>query len=199
MSNDIVKKTLDLNTSLTSVIRLDCGKEEASSFSKENIEYKTFSLMVKLINNSITQYIKTRTCPNGFDDIFFENDYIAFKKRVKGGGLCSSLIIEFEVDSSTGISTFDVCQWGEIPHGYPRQFDLPVKKEYEYFIKSCRRGILSRRYLFEGHIKKFDKYEREENCHSFSFEDKTDCIIKSLIDLQSKVIEEVKRKRVNGQ
>jgi len=148
MSTDIVKPTLNSNTSLTSLIRLDQKKEEDSSFSGENVEYKAFSSMIKVINNAITQYIKTRKCPKGFDDIFFENGYIAFKKRVKGGGLYSSLIIEFNVDSSTDISTFDCTCWGEIPPSRPRPSDLPVKEEYNYFIKSIRRGILSHKYLF---------------------------------------------------
>ena len=199
MSNNLMRTNLNSNTSLTSSIGLDQEKEEASSFSGEDVEYKTFSSMIKVINNAITEYIKTRKCPKGFDDIFFENGYISLKKRVKSGGLYDSVVIEFEVDSSTGISTFDCLRWGEIPPNRPRPFDYPIKKEYRYFIKSIRHGILSRKYLFTGHIKKFDEDGREESMYSFSFEDKTDCVIKLLIDLQSKVMEEVKRKRANGQ
>ncbi len=157
---------------------------------KESIEHNTFSSLLKLTNNIVKQYIKRGTWPNGCENLSIKYSgasdidpmfVVSFNDIEEGDGRWLRYnVITFRVDHSTDTSIFMYSRFGRT-----------VEKEYEYFVKSRRCDVLSYKYLFNGHITEFQKGLEKKT--SFSFKDKTDGIIQSLIDLQSKTREELKR------
>jgi len=155
---------------------------------KESIEYKTFFSLLKLTNNIVKQYFEAGKCPSSFGDFSLKEDsglfVVSFHKKDPSDSSLWYVVISFRVDHSTDTSSFMYSL-----------FNDKVDKKYEYFVKSRRCDVLLYKYLFNGHIKEF-KNTQEVKKTSFSFKDKTDCIIQSLIDLQFKTREELKRHRV---
>ena len=154
---------------------------------REEIEHNTFSSLLKLTNNIVKRYCKTGKCPSSFGDFSLKEDaglfLVSFHKKDPGDSSLCYVVIAFRVDHSTDTSSFMYSL-----------FNNKCDKRYEYFVKSRRCDVLSCKYLFSGHIKEFKNTQDVKNS-SFSFKDKTDCIIQSLIDLQSKTREELKRHR----
>ncbi len=181
-----IPTVLNSNISLSTAMELDHRKEE--------IERNTFSSMVKFLNNIATQHIETGKCPNGFEDIVFgvvHEDVnpictISFRKKEEYGCRCDHMKFAFRVYLSTGIATF-VCN----------RFNIETsEKIYEYFVKFYKTYESFYEYVFTGFVKKFDEAGQDKNKYSFSFKDETERIVQSLIDLQSKTIEEWERKRI---
>jgi len=154
---------------------------------KESVECKTFSSILKLTNNIVDQYIEKGTCPSCCENLSIKNSgdivpmYIVSFNSKENGNQWDYIVITLRVDNSTDTSMFMYSRFNEA-----------IEKEYEYFVKSRRCDVLSRRCIFNGHIKEFENRQEKKNT-SFSFRDETDCIIQSLVDLQSKIRTELNR------
>lgn len=154
---------------------------------KESVEYKTFSSMLKLTNNIVDQYIEKGTCPNCCENLSIKNSgdkvpmYIVSFNSKEDGSRWDYIVITLRVDNSTDTSIFMYSRFNEA-----------LEKEYEYFVASERCDVLSRRCIFNGHIKELENRQEKKNT-SFSFRDETDCIIQSLVGLQSKIRTELNK------
>ncbi len=149
---------------------------------KESVEYKTFSSMLKLTNNIVDQYIEKGMCPNFCENLSIKTSgdgvpmYIISFNNKEDGSRWDYIVITLSVDNSTDTGTFM----------YTRFNNETLEKEYEYFVKFRRCDVLSRRCIFDGYIKEFEN-RQEKKMYSFSFRDETDCIIHTLVDVQSKI------------
>lgn len=161
---------------------------------KEEIEHNTFSSMLKFLNNIVTQCVETGKRPEGFEDIVFgvvHEDVnpmyiISFRKKEEYGGRDDHVRFKFRVYQSTDIATFVYSLFNVETNA----------KEYEYFVKSYKCYGSPYDHVFVGHVKEFNENGQEKNKYSFSFKDETDCLVQSLIDLQSKTNEEWERNRL---